>query len=454
MKYSIVILIDHKTRDLPGAALIAHHLSKMGIDAHLEPLESWRSCLYAWKPDLVLFNHLLHEHLHRLSAQLHEWGVLVGCLLNEGLCQGDNIRKYLSEPQSPDLHCDLFLPWNDPHRKALIEAEFVTPPENAITVGVPRFDFYCKPWSKYYEKDKATDRTRILFNTTFALAPHYEYSQEKKDLLKTSFGGGKVPEFSDHNQMIEDHYKGRASVHEYLKPLVESNQFEITIRPHPREDIGFYQELIGKIDSPGTAHVTIERDCSIFESILNNDIILNCEDCTTSIESWMARKPTITLLFEQSPVFFTDFFAQCSPQVDKTDNLISAIARELANPTQPDFKEPRQAHLDKWLYRTDGKSALRAATAIKEILEQRNPSPSYPFSIANLRRGLKLKLMRLLNEPSHAQMTQIFRRQKTTDKGQIDRRYRDYLKAVRPSDVSEIMTRLDSISNDLKHTQA
>lgn len=445
MSHRIVILIDHKTRDLPGAALIAHHLQHMGVEVHLEPLESWRSCLYAWKPDLVLFNHILHDHILKLSAQLHEWGVVVGCLLSEGLCQSDSIRKYLSEPQSPDLHCDFFLAWNEPHRQALEEAHFTTPTENAITVGVPRFDFYCQPWCNFFEKPRKNKRIRILFNTTFALAPHYEYTQKKKDLLKGSFGGGKLPGFSDHNKMIEDHHKGRAAVRKYLEPLIRANCFEISLRPHPREDLGFYEDLLQSIDSPGTKHITLERRCSIFESIINSDIILNCEDCTTSIESWIAKKPTITLLFEQSPVFFTEFFAKCSPHVDSPDELIPIIHRELENPDQPDFAEPRKSHLDTWLYRTDGKSSYRAAVAIRDSLAANNPNPKYPFSLSGMRRGLKLRLLQLFDEPGHAQIKDILRRLKPNDTDQVDRRYRDYQKAIRPSDVARVSAELEKI---------
>lgn len=41
-----------------GDALIAHELGKLGIDCHLEPLQSWQAAVYAYEPNLVIFNHL------------------------------------------------------------------------------------------------------------------------------------------------------------------------------------------------------------------------------------------------------------------------------------------------------------------------------------------------------------------------------------------------------------
>ena len=69
-KKRVVILVDSKKRDLMGAALIAHHLEQNGIQAYLEPLQSWQSCLLDLKPDVILFNHLLHSHLCKYTENL------------------------------------------------------------------------------------------------------------------------------------------------------------------------------------------------------------------------------------------------------------------------------------------------------------------------------------------------------------------------------------------------
>ena len=79
--HTIVILIDHKGRDLMGAALIAHHLEQMGHEVHLEPVEAYKSVINAWNPSIVIVNHLGHSNMTAYSAELHQLGILVGVLL-------------------------------------------------------------------------------------------------------------------------------------------------------------------------------------------------------------------------------------------------------------------------------------------------------------------------------------------------------------------------------------
>lgn len=450
LQFSVVILVDLKKRDLMGCCLLAHHLEQLGITAHLEPLESWRSCLYAWKPDMIVFNHLLHKHLTDFSRELKELGVLVGCLLNEGLCLSDSSRTYLSEPQFPEIHCDLFLTWNELHRDALIREKFVTPPENAITTGCPRFDFYHLPWSRLYQQERDHPRTRVLINTTFALSHFFYRPAEERKTLFRALGDGKIPEALDYNQMIDDHYHGREFLIQYLRPLLASGDFQITLRPHPREESRFYEELLAELPGEQQKLISLDKRESIFEAILNSDIILNCEDCTTSAESWIAQKPTLTLAFEQNPVFFTPIYRECSEIVSRPEELVAAMRASLNDPTPEALQAARQAYLKKWFYRTDGKNALRGAEAIRKTLEQKQPRPRFPFDFSGIRRGFKLRLLRLINEPSHAKPQNILKRVFRGEQARMSLRHRDYLKAIRPSEVRQAREAIAKLDPDSK----
>ncbi|YCM46040.1 surface carbohydrate biosynthesis protein [Verrucomicrobiaceae bacterium 227] len=444
--YTVVILVDLKKRDLMGCVLMAHQLKKLGVTTHLEPLESWRSCLYAWKPDMVIFNHLLHKHITDLSEQLKRDGILVACLLNEGLCLKDSARAYLSEPQFPNVHCDLFLTWNELHRDALIKTEFVSPKENAVVTGCPRFDFYHEPWSNFYRKERTTKLTSVLVNTTFALAHFFHRSPEERQSLFRALGDGKIPEALDYNQLIEDHYHGRNHLINYLRPLLASGDFQITLRPHPREEIVFYEELIAGLPADQQNLISIDQGESVFGAILNSDIVLNCEDCTTSVESWISKKPTLTLIFEKNPVFLTPVYLECSPTISDPDELLPAMRESLADPTPEAYQAPRKAYLKKWLYQTDGQNARRCAEAIRRTLDDKKPTPKYPFNFSGIRRGLKLRFLRLLNEPGHSKPQHIIKRLLWGERAKMSIRYRDYLKAVRPSDAREaleILAKLD-----------
>jgi len=438
-KKRIVFLIDHKGRDLMGAALIAHHLENLGYEAHLEPLQAFKSVITAWKPAMVIVNQLVHSNMTAYSANLNKWGILVGCLINEGLCLTDSYRKYLSKPQFDDLHCDLFLTWNTLHRDELIKYKLVTPPENAIAVGCPRFDFYKSPWNRAFLKKRNNSRINLLLNTTFAVAHFYNRPEEEQIQLYKSMGDGQVKETVDYKSLIKAHHDGMNKLPEFLTPLLESGEYNITLRPHPREELTFYKNFIANLPKDQKSLINLDKKESIQSAIINSDIILNCEDCTTSVESWIASKPTLTLTFAKNPVFFTQTYADKAPQVSSPKNLIPAIQHALDNPKQADYTPLREKYLHQWLFKVDGKSALRAAEAIHDTIKEKATHPEFPKDFSNIRRGMKLRLLNLMNEPSHAQSGQILRRIFMGDKGQHSLRYRNYLKAVRRSDARKAM---------------
>lgn len=451
--HTIVILIDHKGRDLMGAALIAHHLEQMGHQVRLEPVEAYKSVINAWKPSIVIVNHLGHANMTAYSSQLHKQGILVGVLLNEGLCLEDSDREFLSKPQFDDLHCDLFLTWNEAHTEALVKHKLVTPTENTITVGCPRFDYYRAPWDKII-LNTATDKTsqasnqkiNLLVNTTFAVAHYYHRSEEEQIKLYESLGEGEVEDTGDYKKLISAHYEGLKKIPDFLAPVLNSLKYNITIRPHPREELSFYENFIKGLPAEQKKLIKVEKKESIQSAIVNSDIILNCEDCTTSVESWISQKPTITLTFAKHPLFFTQLYAERAPLVGEPDDLLPALAHALENPAQEEYKDLREGYLGKWLYKLDGQSSKRAADAIDKLLQEKNPHPQFPTDFSNVRRGLKLRLLHLFNEPAHARPSQVIRRRFSSFNGELSLRDRDYLKAVTPKEARQAIDTVKKVA--------
>ena len=442
-KPSVVYLIDHKGRDLMGAALIAYHLEKLGIVCHMEPLQSWRSSLPAWKPNLILFNHLLSKELANYSSELHKRGILVAVMLNEGLCLGDTQRKYLSQKQHPNVHCDLYLTWNDLHRDELIKQKFVSKPEKVITTGVPRFDFYKQPWLTAYQGTNKKSLAQVLVNTTFALAHFHERTEEEQATLISALGEGKIPEKKDYKGMIKAHYNGRNKLPRFLSELLNDGSFYITLRPHPREDLEFYTQWINKLPENQQKRISLDGKTLIQEAIITSDIVLNCENCTTSVESWIADKPTLTLTFDKHPAFHTETYSKRSPQISEPAAIIKTLQETLKNRKQLEYQDTRQAYLDTWVHKTDGKCAERAAQAIHQAVNNRPcRNPTYPSDFSSLRRKLKLWLAHAFDEPSHTQLKHWIRWKTKGSSGKQPMKYRNYLKAVRPSESKAAMNRI------------
>ncbi len=120
----VVILVDNKRRDLLVAALIGHHLEQLGLECHLEPLEAYRGVLAAYRPHLILSNHLTAPHLVAWSQRLAELGVLCAVLPNEGICYDEAELEYNAGKFHNGAHIDLFFCWNEPHQRALRKCGF------------------------------------------------------------------------------------------------------------------------------------------------------------------------------------------------------------------------------------------------------------------------------------------------------------------------------------------
>ncbi len=397
---------------------------------------------------MIIFNHLLHKHLIDYSRELHSFGVLVGCLLSEGLCQTDSGRKYLSTRHQSNLHCDLFLAWNEKHSNELIREAFCTPPQNATCVGVPRFDAYKAPFQKIFENSaKLNSKIKILVNTTFAIAHFHERSNEEKMLLIGALGEG-TEGSKNYERLIESHFKSRELVLGYLEKIIAEGSFELTIRPHPREEKDFYTKWINSKTKEDQRLVKISPNLSVASDILNHDVVLNCEDCTTALESWIAGKPTITLALSQDPAFFTDVWRKSSPVVESPDELIAQIRNATQKPDQPAYRTMRDEILRHLVYKADGQSSLRAAQAIVEVLKTQAERPRFPFDFHTLRRAAKLHLLRLLNQPAHATPRQVamdLLKIGSHEKSSI--RDRNYFKAVKPSDVRQARDSITKILN-------
>ena len=94
------------------------------------------------------------------------------------------------------------------------------------------------------------------------------------------------------------------------------------------------------------------------------------------MEAWLAGKPTITLALTQHPYWFTETYKRLSPIAYEPEQLDEMIELAQAAPEQPDYAPLRQEHLEKWLYSTDGKSAIRAAEQITNTIKEKNLTPS------------------------------------------------------------------------------
>jgi len=257
----------------------------------------------------------------------------------------------------------------------------------------------------------------------------------------------KIEEVKDYWELIEAHHKGRVRMPEYIGPLISSGKYRVIIRPHPREELGFYQEWFASMPPEEQSRVSLSTNEPPPVAIFKSDIVINCEDCTTSMEAWLADRPTITLAFEQNPYWFSETYKRLSPIAYAPEELDAMVQTALNEPIQPDYHSLRQEHLETWLHSTDGKSAARAADEIANLIKEKNLTPQIPFSIRGFWKKWKLLALKALNEPYRSRPKHILRRMFFDKQEQVSIRYRNYLKSIRRSDSEEAMQKLEAVES-------
>jgi surface carbohydrate biosynthesis protein len=389
----VVLLVDNKIRDLNVAVLLAHHLETIGVTCHLEPLESFRAAAAAHRPGMIVFNHLNASHLARFSWRLKELGIQVGVLPNEGFVYDDDTRPFMAGHYHKP-HVDHFFCWNEVHAEAL-RKEGVDKTGQVHVVGAPRFDFYFEPWSKALPPPPPKgEKPRVLLCTNFVLA---RFTREGTLAENTASDAGKrAALLSDYGGTIEAHQRGRERLLDYLDAMIDDGRFEIVLRPHPNEDQTFYEKWLAGLSPERRSKILYVPKESIASLILSSDLEISCETCTTAVESWIARKPTIALMFEKHPLIYRANFGDQNFNCDDPSKLPQMIAEFVRNPEQAEKRPLRDKHLARWAAAPDGKATLRIALAIAQGLDSKQPADWSKLDLSDRRRALKLKAWRAL----------------------------------------------------------
>jgi surface carbohydrate biosynthesis protein len=445
----VAILVDNKVRDLNVAALIAHQLEARGVKCFLEPLEAFRAVVGAHRPGMIVFNHLNGSQLVEWSQRLAEIGILTAVLPNEGIVYDKTAREVLSGRFHRGVHVDNYFCWNESHKESLI-TQGIYDDTQIDVVGIPRFDVYFEPWSKVLPpvQPRRSGKPRVLLCTNFIFAG-YDQGQAER-----TFGTWKKynPAAKDYWGAVLSHRANRDRVLKFAEALLDDGRFELVLRPHPNENRAFYEEWVAALPDAKRVEVVYAPTDNISALILDCDVQVACETCTTSIESWIAKKPTIAIVFDKHPFHYNELHN--TPNIPCADPgaFPEFISRCLTEPVPPDKLALRLQHLETWCASPDGHSVERIATAIDTALRSR-PSPDWTkLGFGDFRRAVKLRTYQQFGQAYHYDALLWL-------KGSLfPKRYemktRGYRKSILPSDVTAarriVEERLSSVGGSTK----
>jgi surface carbohydrate biosynthesis protein len=426
---------------LDVATLIAFHLRKRGIECHLEPLEADRAVVAAYKPDMIIFNHLAASHLVAYSKRLAEMGVVVAVLPNEGIYYDDDQARFYAGRHHNNAHIDYFFCWNERHR-AMIQEQGHFRDTAVEVVGVPRFDYYFKPWSNvvYQPAPRTSERPKILLCTNFGTAPYFELPRQFADKLFAPWAG-RIPIYTEYWKSIEAQWRSRKRFYDHFKAIVDADKYEILLRPHPMENPAFYQNWIDALPPEQQQHVSLDGTANITPLILDCDLQISCETCTTALESWIANKPTIELTFDKDPLWFHPTQAKANVPCDNSALLSGLIDQQLTQPLDPAIRDARIQHLATWCSAPDGTSSEQIADVVENALKTSKRHNWSKLTMDDHRKAIKLKGLRGLGLAYHFDPFLALKKTLFAEKYAVkDFTYR---KSIKPRDVAFAKARLE-----------
>lgn len=433
----IHLYCDHKWRDLPNLTALALFLERMGHGVTIASGKETLAMTPFFRPDCVVLPHMYGTLQAEFAHDLQKAGVAVIVLPTEGTPRPELMPIIHGELQDY-RPVDLFLNWSQGVTDGIL-SRGVVDAGKLRTIGCIRFDFYRQPFRQTIMSRESfcrrhdLDPTRpvITWTTNYAFANALETDQAGYRRWSEEMVNMGVKAMYDRCDVAMDDIPGfdekfrLAAARGFFK-LVDANpDFQFVIKPHPSENLAFYK---ARLEERQRTNVRFCYGEYIWDVLAGSDVLLS-QHCTTAVEAWLTKLPTIELkLGGQHPLPW-DHHERGSAVAHDADELIDLVRRSVNGEQAPaDMSDYREKYIATWYHIVDGKRTKAAADEIDRFLRargkrrtqvfvntRRTPSPlrqlratvGYALSIpasVSLRKGWNLR------------RNDAFRKEKTYDK--------------------------------------
>jgi surface carbohydrate biosynthesis protein len=433
----ILLLCDHKWRDLPGLAYLKIILEKdFGHRAVIAPIIYWDEYIYGFRPHLVVLNHSNGPRNRRIAREAKNQGMAVCIIPTEGFPNHCEIAQVFAG-KFTDLSCiDLYFVWNKVMRQTMIE-EQTLPADKIVISGVPRFDFYAPPLNKIISTRKKfcedyrlnPEMPLITWATNFPLAKFADWKQDFIRQELKDMGFLNLKSFPGTDYVIQQQRQARIFALETMTRVIKSLPgVNFVIKPHPVEDILIYKKFI---DNIGENRVVLVLNRYIWDVVKASDLHLY-HRCVTAAEAWLFGKPTIEMKLTDGDYWFSDELARGSDLVTDEKALFDRIRYYLSGgEISSQFLKIREEFISKWFYNIDGNRTIKCAKVINAFLESNKPKPNF-LRMNNLRVTARLGIRHAFSIPYHQSVRFWAKRQ---ENGNLIDNYGHHDKTIQPDDV-------------------
>jgi surface carbohydrate biosynthesis protein len=366
-KLCVGLIVDHPTRDLAGAVIVAHHLAMRGFEACLIPMYQQGVDVPLLDLDALVVNFARPVNLD-LVKQYSAMGIAVfvldtegGVLSSEGRASATAIAGYVKNSGFASVLSGYFF-WGERLFKSFLEAN-VLDRDRLFLTGCPRFDFYAE---ELRAAGPAQRKGHLLINTNFPMANPRFLTGQVNDidaLLDLGFEKDYVATLLDENQRII-----KSMVDLALQIAADLPEQQIIIRPHPFENIDYYIARFANIPN-----VLVDANGPVLDA-LKGAIALIHLNCGTAIEALMTGVPPITPDWLNS-----DFMHRHAELPTRASLCVTSYAELLekaragGQTLRTDLERLYSDVAEPFFFRNDGRAGQRVAEQLAAVVYQ-NPA--------------------------------------------------------------------------------
>jgi surface carbohydrate biosynthesis protein len=374
------LIVDNPKRDLDGLVLLAHRLSRSGINTALIPLyqQGVEVPLLGLTGVVVNYARLNNRELlagyKSRGLQIYVLDTEGGVLSGEGTYTPENWATWLREAGFAGL-IDEYFCWGPALAAAFRRLSGIAP-EHVHVTGCPRFDFCQAPWRQTLEFPM-TDH--ILVNTSFSgINPFFTSNavKERAAFRAAGFEDGYIENLLEEQRKAFDGFMDSVDI--LCRALPEE---KILVRPHPFEDPAPYHRRFGAY-----ANATVDGRGNVLNAIARARCVVHL-NCGTSVESILLDKLPINVDYLNTGALLTYAplprdISYCAKSIE---DLVETARDARERSTIFPFAQMRQRYIAPWFSEVDGKAAERVAARIHE--SRRSPSPGVTSLALSIRGG-------------------------------------------------------------------
>ncbi|RJQ47414.1 MAG: hypothetical protein C4538_05195 [Nitrospiraceae bacterium] len=375
----IMIVVDHKWRDLPSSVYLKLLLEKnYGHSVELVRLGEDSALISSFMPHMVIYNNLYEKDRNEYARHLTSCGIKILILPTEGITFSDQQTLLFTHKYSGIDFIDCYLAWNSLMHNAILENN-VLPESKVSLAGNCRFDFYLPPLSRllkdrdyfFHKYGMPLHRMNILITTNFANAEFWpDTSFLEKNLEKQRANG--IPVFSDAAKLAQYEYEYRNMMFDLIIGFTKKQRgVNLLLKYHPSERKMLYQRFADELKTLNPNVFLIEGEY-IWDVLNVSDLTL--QRCSTvAIEAWLMGKYTAEIeLLPSLDHFLQPKYREGSwtvKSVQDLSELISSISDNTLSISQ-EMNTYRKKIIRELIFKPDGETSKRVAETIDSLTRE------------------------------------------------------------------------------------